>query len=1102
MKNRVVLLLGMLALIVLFAPSLRGQLVSGSITGNVTDPSGAALPGADITATDTATGVQLSAKTNNAGYFSVSNLIAGTYNVVVSAPGFKELHRVGVVVTIGAIVRLDSKLEVGNVQQQVSVTGEGPQLQTEKAELGITIDSTQLVDLPSEGRNPTALATVQAGILMSPGNTGVPSAQGSASYSFQANGNRAQLNRQLLDGVDDTEGVGGAPAIVPSTDELQEYRLVTSNYDIELGQAAGAMQIFTTKSGTNQLHGNVHEFNRVNYLSARNPFTEPDGPGHLVYNQFGGVLGGPILRDKLFAFGYYEGYRYRSGGGLLTTVPIPAFRVGDFSSLAETNPIYDPTTGGAQGVDRTQFPNNQIPMNRISPISAALLADLPLPNVPGAGTNNNFVAPQINPINQDLGTIRIDYSLSDATRIFGRYTRQQGNQTSNVPAFGKLIYPESGVQLGNQNSAVANITHVLKPNFIIEGRFGWTYNNWQQNALDGNQNTSQDYGIPNLNDACTDCGGIAGFQIGGPVGAFNFGNGAHTHQVDNHGKYNFVEIGTWTHGTHTIKFGNDLLFAWRDRRDTSSQGDFGCDNGGVCGGNGFAQTITGSSEDSSSGLSMATFLLGDVSNFGRVIYARGVPEAHNTNNALYVQDTWRASPKLTFTMALRWDYIGYPTSPQKGGIANFNFTNTNTIISNYGDSSSTANVDQNYADFGPRVGFAWNAFKNTVIRAGWGRSFTNGFYGANFGAITNDWPNATRQDISQVTDIYQPSFTLATGPPTFVSGFEILEAAGNPGQYPTPNSAGFGVFSHNPTNSVDQWNGSIQHQFGYDIDVTASYVGSASRHLFYRYDANAAPPGPGPINLRQPYNSYGFTTNAYNQNNQSSMGYNALQVQGMKRYSRGLIFTTAFTWSTSYDFGTHNAFDPFQTNLDRAPEDSNRALVFVASHVWELPIGKGKEFLNKGGIVNLIVGGWQFSGIWTWESGLPFSPQLANAATLNSNCCTLRPDKTGDPGAVEHKGINSWYNPGAFTVPAAYQMGNAGRNSRWGPALFRADFSLQKTFSFTERMKFKLQWEAFNAFNRANYSNPNPNVDQSTAGVINGVADIMRQMQLGGTLTF
>jgi hypothetical protein len=278
-------------------------------------------------------------------------------------------------------------------------------------------------------------------------------------------------------------------------------------------------------------------------------------------------------------------------------------------------------------------------------------------------------------------------------------------------------------------------------------------------------------------------------------------------------------------------------------------------------------------------------------------------------------------------------------------------------------------------------------------------------------------------------------------------------------------------------------------------------VGQANRHLFYRFDANAAPPGPGPINLRQPYNSYGFTTNAYNQDNQSNAGYNALEVQAQKRYSHGLVFTAAFTWSNSYDFGVHNAFDQFQTNLMRGPEDSNRTLVFVASHVWELPVGEGKQFLNKPGVVNEVVGGWKLSGIWSLESGFPFTPTVANDATLNSNCCTLTPNKTGNP-APAHKGINSWFNPAAYTVPALYTEGTVGRNSLTGPGLFRADLSLQKVFKITERANFQLQWEAYNVFNRANFSNPNSNIDQSTAGVISGVADIMRQMQFGGTLHF
>ena len=261
---------------------------------------------------------------------------------------------------------------------------------------------------------------------------------------------------------------------MPSTDALQEYTLITSNYDVEFGQVAGGVQLFTTKSGTNEIHGSAHEFNRVNDLFARNPFTEPNGPGHFVYNQFGGTLGGPIKKNKLFLFGYYEGIRVRSGGGILTTLPTPAFRTGDFSSLAATNPIFSPATGNAQGAGRTQFPNNAIPTNLLSPISLNLMSKLPLPNL--SGTDNNFVTPQLNPINQDLGTIRGDYVVNDATRFFVRYTHQVGSSESAVPAFGSMIFPGSNLANGINDSLAANVTRVLTPNLVFEGRFGWARN--------------------------------------------------------------------------------------------------------------------------------------------------------------------------------------------------------------------------------------------------------------------------------------------------------------------------------------------------------------------------------------------------------------------------------------------------------------------------------------------------------------------------------------------------------------------------------------------------------------------------------------------------
>ena len=1104
MDLRILLLrtFGVAAAYIVLAASGFAQIVSGSITGSVSDPSGAGVAGAEIIVLNSATGVQAASTTGPSGLFNVANLIAGTYRVDVKAPGFKALTRPGIPLDIGKVVNLQFQLEVGSVQEQVLVTGEAPLLQTEQVEVSTTLGSQTLTSLPTEGRNPTALAIVVPGVIMNTGQEGIPSSQSSASYSFQVNGQRAQLNRQLLDGVDDTEGVGGAPTIVPSTDALQEYKLVTSNYDVELGQVAGAVQLFTTKSGTNEIHGSAHEFNRVNGLFARNPFTEPNGPGHFVYNQFGGTLGGPIKKNKLFLFGYYEGTRVRSGGNLLTTVPTAAFRSGDFSSIAAAHPIFDPTTGGPGGVGRTQFQSNGqlnvIPVSRLNPIAQSLLAKLPLPNL--SGTDNNFIVPSSNPTNEDLGTIRGDYVLNDSNRAFIRYTRRAAASTSLVPQYGVLVGPANGASLsnGSNNSLSANYTRVVSPSLVLEGRFGWAQTIWSQNPPDFGTNSSQNFGIPNLND-CPGCGGLAGFNIGGPVGAFSFGNTDHSHQVDNFGSYDFVGIATWTKGTHTVKFGTDTLLGWRDRRDTSSQGGFGCGSG-ICGANGFPQSITGSAALSSSGLSEATFLLGDVGNFGRVVYANNLPLAHNTTEGLFVQDTWRPTSRLTVTLGLRWDYIGHPTSPQKGGIANFNFSNTNTIISDFGNSSSTANEDQNYADFEPRVGLAYRLGSKTVIRAGFGRSYSIGFYGANFGAVTNDWPNATRQQLLQ-NDLYQPVITLQQGPPVFVSGFDILKAAGNPGQYPTPNSTAFGEDKHNPDNYVDQWNFAIQHEFPGNFTLSAAYVGNAVRHLFYRVNYNAALPGPSDIDARRPYAAYGFLVPAYNQSNQSSAGYQSLQLSGQKRYSNGLSLTGSFTWGRAYDFGSHNPMYNWNANLDRAPADYDRKFVFTFSHVWELPFGPNKTFLNGRNALDRVVGGWSLSGIWTAETGTPFTPVLGDTSSLNSDCCTLRPNIVGSP-SVSNQNRNLWFNPTAFAVPALYTFGDSGRNILRGPGLFRVDLSLMKSFAITERFRFELQWEAFNAFNRTNLSNPNNTVDSSTAGQITSIADIMRRMQLSATLRF
>lgn len=1079
----------------------QGQGVYGAITGAVTDPSGAAVPGAKVTATNLATGVQVPTTSNSAGYYTIVSLIAGKYRVDVAARGFKSFRQENVLVNIDNTVRLDVHLEVGSIAQQITVSGGPPQLQTEKVELTGTITSQQLQTIPAPHNNALGLVKLMPGVIQSPGQSGLPAAGSDGYISVSANGGRAQQNVQYLDGVIDTEPIGGSAGVVPPIDSLQSVTTDTTNYDVEFGAVQGVVTTMTTKSGTNQWHGSLYENNQVNGYSARNPFTEPKTTSHFVWNQFGGTAGGPIKKDKLFIFGGYQRTPIRSGGAILTTVPTAAFRQGDFSALTATNPIYDPSTGNPDGSGRTQFANNVIPSNRVSPVASKLMNLLPLPNLPG--TDNNFLAPLGSQTNANDTFERVDYSLNNSNRFFARYTHNwQNSGCTNVSAFGSgpapaLALPNCTAATGSNDMIAVDFVHVFSPTFVAEGRFGDMIFRTNQNALDQNSKASDAVGLTGLNGACPACGGLAGFRIGGPVGSFAFGNTDHAHSVDDEGNYDYVGIGTWTRGAHTIKFGTEVIFANDHRRDSSSQGDFGCWNGSLCNPVGFPQSITSAAGVANSGLGVASFLLGDASTFERIIYARNLPEANQKRDAFYVQDTWRATPKFTAVLGLRYDYIGYPTSSQKGGIANFDFTNTNSIVSNYGYIGPTAGVRNNWDDWAPRVGLAYRIGSATVVRAGYARSYPIGFYGANFGAITNDWPNATRQSLLQFSP-FSPTITFGQGPPPFVSGFDLLAAAGNPGEYPTPrDSTGFGTDINNPTTSVDQWNFTVEHQFGANVTLTTSYVGNATRHLFYRVDHNAPPPGPGPINAHFPYASLNYFVNAYDQSNQSSAGYEGLQVNLVKRYSKGLTLTTAVTWSRAYDFGSHNAFDPFNASLDRGPQDGERALVITVGHVWDLPFGPGKAFLsNKGPVVSHLVSGWQFSGVTTWMSGDPLTPFLSNSASLNSTCCQLRPDRIGS-GFVSNPTQFKWFNSQAFVVPPPYTFGNSGRGILRGPSFFEPDWSLARSFRITEDKRLEVRWQVYNAFNTANLGDPTTDISSVLASQIFGISAPMRTQQFG-----
>lgn len=1106
MRCKAILTCVFLALcVILYSPRIQaqGQAVYGAVNGHVTDPSGAAIPGAKIAATNISTGAKVSTVSNSAGYYNLVGLIAGNYTVVVTATGFKTFVQENVDVNIDRTVMLDAHLQVGSVTQHVTVSGAPPMLETQKVESSQTIGTRKIEAIPTPHNNILGLLQLLPGATMAPGQSGLPGAGGDGYISVNVNGAASQQNTTYLDGTLDTEPIGGSAGVVPPRDAVQSVTTVSSNYDVEFGDVQGVVTEITTKSGTNHWHGTAYEYNQVNAYSARNPFTEPKTTSHFVWNQYGGTLGGPIKRNKVFVFGGFQGTPIRSGGAVLTTVPTPAFRQGNFSSLAATNPIFDPSTGNADGSGRTQFSGNIIPQSQISPVSANLINLLPLPNLPG--TDNNFLASLGSQTNAYTSYARVDYHLNENNRFFARYTHNwQNSGCTNTSAFGPgsapaLALPYCTINTGSNDLATVDFVHIFSPSFVFEGRFGDMIYRTNINALDQNTSASDAVGLKGLNGVCPSCGGLAGFIIGGPIGATEFGNTNHAHQIDDEGNYDYVGIGTLTHGSQTIKIGTELIFANDHRRDTASQGNYGCQNTTLCPGIGFTQSLTASSAIPNSGLGLASFLLGDSADFFRNIYAMPLPAANQKRFAFYAQDTWRVTPKLTAVLGIRYDFIGFPTSPFKGGLVNFNFANSNTIISNYGYTGPTAGVRNNWHDFAPRIGIAYRIFPKTVIRTGYGRSYAIGFYGANFGAFTNAWPVATRQEVTQTVSPYLPAITFAGGPPPFVSGFTTLAAAGNPGQYPTPNgSEGTGADPYDPTTYIDQWNFTIQHQFGASTTLTTAYVGNVTRHLFEGMPFNVPPPGPGTFDSRVPLAQYGYFSSVLNYNNFSSAGYEAFQANLHKRWTKDYTLTTSFAWERAYDFNDpQNPMDPFNTALDRGASNWDRAVVLTVGHVLDLPFGRGQRFLSHSGrLVTSLVSNWQFSGVTTWMSGLPLTVIESNDASLNSDCCTLRPNRIAS-GFVSNPTIHEWFNPNAFVTPPLYTFGNSARSILRGPSFFEPDWSLARSFRFGEDHRLQFRWEVFDAFNNINLANPNTDISSALVGQITNIEAPNRTMEFG-----
>jgi Carboxypeptidase regulatory-like domain len=1131
-KSKLAIFIVSLLLVATLSVDIRAQAVYGSIAGNVSDAQGAAIVGAAVTVTNIEQNVSTSAKTNDVGHYQVTHLIPGRYQVKVEQQGYKTAVQ-EVLVKADVSTTTDLAIEVGAISETVTISSEAVELslKTDRSDVATNFSQRQVQELPTFDRNFTRFLLLTPGTQQLPGWQHAASENPQGSTQIMVNGQHFSGTSYQLDGTDNRDPILGIIVINPTLESVTQAKVTTQNYDAEFGQATAGVVTAQTRSGSNQPHGSVFMFRRNDLTQARDPFSEviPDPlTGKIipdqVWSQFGGSLGWRIIKDKNFIFGDYQGTRSKEGGSVRTTVPIGAARTpnaaGFFDLSAYPFQIYDPATGNpTTGLGRTPFVGNLIPAARVSAQARALLALLPQPNQLGTFANYSTTGAGI--FNGDQFNIRDDHYWSQNLHIFGRFSYAKYARTK-PGAFGDVLGGPnlSGPRFGGASnsrdiSVAAGFDYALSPRTVTDFRLGFFQ--YKVNVLPGGvgSNTAQMAGIPGLNvDDLTSY--TPAFVIQTPGAAnndasetFKFGyglvtNGCNCPLIQQEEQIQFVNNWSFIGDKHIFKFGGDLRFA-RNLRVPSDAPRAGLLQFNTAG---TAQVNADGTTTANTGLGLATFLLGNVSEFRRYVSTTTDARERQRRWFFYGQDTWRYSQKLTINYGLRWELIFPETVKRPGDGSLLNLQTGELFVGNVGEVNDHFNVAPTYKALAPRLGIAYQWKQKTVIRAGYGRSFDVGVFGSIFGhTVTQNLPVIAFQSLNPPGGNYNSVFSLSSGPSA-----PVFPDVPSNGRLPLPiGIEGRARPFRQRLPTLDAWNVTVQHQFGPNTSLEAGYVGNKGTHVFYGdgpgYNANQpvsnlAVPS---TDLRRPFfSSFGWTQNITYYGNDADNHYNALQTKFETRFS-DLNILAHYTWQASRNYSDEYIHDK---KVVYGPSGYDRTHVIVFSEVWDLPIGRGRKYMN--GIsrgLDYLVGGWQINSSTTWQSGLPFTPTLSSCPGTNAGPC--RPNRIGNP-YPDNQNRDQWFiggvGPGTpWAVPGPNQFGDAGRNSLRGPSFWQADLSIFKDFRVTESTKVEFRAEAFNVFNHVNLGIPNSTVDNPGAGQITSTqppGSRQRQWQFGARFLF
>lgn len=1050
---RLVLSAGIVAALVAgaTAPAATQQADAAIVVGTVYDSSNAPIPGATVTVTNQATNVAATVVTNGSGQYRTPPLRIGTYDVTAELAGFRRTTQRGVQLSIGDVRNVDAVLALGDVTDNITVSAEAPVLDTADSTVGTVITNKQIEALPLNGRDYLQLASLSAGTGAQSGQGVVIGGQSGTQVAFLLDG-QDNNNQQITTGHS-----GQKEAVKPSIDAIQEFKVVTNGYAAEYGRSSSGVVSVSLKGGSNTFHGGGFEFFRDDRFDSKSYFanTKPDYNRH----QFGGLLGGRLVRNRTFFFANVEQGRIRRESPAVSTLPSDAARQGAFAQT-----ITDPLT-------RQPFPGNRVPADRVDPVSARILAFVPTAQTSASTNNYVYNAPD----DQDTlkWDLRLDHVISPSQNVYLRYSSQRTDDRASSPlpkdAAGNYV-SGGGAEVSENRSVVLVHNRVWSPSVISSARVGWNRVAWKDFVPD---QPLTGVGIPGVNSSNPVFSqiNITGYR---GLGISNVPNNDDSHTLQFSGDL------TWNKADHTVKVG---VQSYRLGIDfLSSQRSSGIFN--------FTGQYTGDA--------FADFLLGYASSSSLSKYATLNFRAPYTH--AFVQDDWRISRRLTLNVGLRYE-LNLPSVDANDAIANFDLdtdpANPRLVLAREeGDSWEARSLQAvNRKAFAPRLGFAYSLpGDRTVLRGGVGVFYSNMITVGGMSSLEINPPNHLR--IAQTTD--------RNAVPTIILSQGFREDALTAANARDVNLVSYDRRNRTPT--ARQWNLNVQRELPGRVSLEVGYNWNHFYNNWRSIDGNPAPAGPGNINSRRPIRTavdpdsgQAFSLASITRIQKDGWSrYRGLQTKIERRYSNGVSLLAAYAWSRTVALeGGFQDANNIEAEVGRASTD--RPHHFVASGVFELPFGQGRRFgRNWEGLKDAVLGGWSLSPIWTLTSGEPLNVSV-NGNPSNSSGAD-RPNVIGD-WEIDNPTVERWFNTEAFVANAPYTYGNAPKNLLRGPGYANLDIVLRKSFRLTEKVTADLRFESFNATNVVNWGNPNTQVGNQNFGVISS-AGLARNNQVAVKFSF